>query len=257
MLVPKSLQKDIIQLMEDLQVKIDQLEKINAFKSDVISISAHELRTSLTALRWINEMLLDGDVGEITREQKDFIEKEKISIERMLSLVQEMLEINHAESTGLTYKFQSVDILQIIEGVVFDFIGESHKKDIEILFIKPEDKMPKVTADSDKIRVVIQNLIENALKYSNKGSKIIISISKEEKSIRVSVKDNGIGIPNEDKAHIFDKFYRGEKAKSIKTLGTGLGLYTAKKIIDAHGGQINFESKDNDGTTFFFTLPIA
>lgn len=257
MLVPKSLQKAIIHHMEELKEKIDQLEKINTFKSDVISISAHELRTSLTALRWINEMLLDGDVGEITREQKDFIEKEKTSIDRMLSLVQEMLEINHTESIGLTYKFKSIDILPIIEGVIFDFIGESHKKSIEILFIKPEEQMPKITADPDKVRVVLQNLIENSLKYSSKDSKIIISISKEGGSIRVSVKDNGIGIPNEDGAHIFDKFYRGEKAKSIKTFGTGLGLYTAKKIIDAHGGQINFESKDGDGTTFFFTLPIA
>ena len=255
--VPKSSQKDIILYMEELKEKIEQLEKINAFKSDVISISAHELRTSLTALRWINEMLLDGDVGEITREQKDFIEKEKTSIERMLSLVQEMLEINHTESIGLTYKFQSIEILPIIEGVTFDFIGESHKKSIEIIFIKPQIELPKVTADPDKIRVVLQNLIENALKYSNEGSKIIISISKEEENIRVAVKDNGIGIPESDRANIFDKFYRGEKAKSIKTFGTGLGLYTAKKIIDAHGGQINFESKDKDGTTFFFTLPIA
>lgn len=243
--------------MENLQKKIEQLEKLSAFKSDVISISAHELRTSLTALRWINEMMLKGDVGELSSEQKNFIEKQKSSIERMLSLVQEMLTINHTETTGLTYNLKSVDIVQIIEGVMFDFIGESYKKSIETVFLKPTQKIKKVKADEDKIRVVLQNLIENAIKYSGEGSKVIISVSEEGEFVRVSIKDNGIGIPEEDKGNIFNKFYRGEKAKSEHSFGSGLGLYTAKKIAEAHGGEMSFESIDNNGTTFFLTLPVA
>lgn len=243
--------------MDNLKEKIEQLEKLSAFKSDVISISAHELRTSLTALRWINEMMLKGDTGELTGEQRNFIEKQKLSIERMLGLVQEMLNINHTETAGLTYTFKNIDIVEIIEGVMFDFIGESYKKSIETVFIKPTEKIKKVKADPDKIRVVIQNLIENAIKYSESGDKVIVSAGVEGDFVRISVKDSGIGIPEEDKPQIFGKFYRGEKAKAEHSFGSGLGLYTAKKIIEAHGGEMSFDSKDDQGTTFFFTLPIA
>jgi len=242
--------------MDNLNEKIEQLEKLSAFKSDVISISAHELRTSLTALRWINEMMLKGDTGDLTGEQRNFIEKQKLSIERMLSLVQEMLTINHTETAGLTYNLKNVDIVEIIEGVMFDFIGESYKKSIETVFIKPTEKIKKVKADPDKIRVVIQNLIENAIKYSKSGDKVIVSVGIEEDFVRVSVKDNGIGIPEDEQSKIFGKFYRGDKARTEHSFGSGLGLYTAKKIIEAHKGMLSFESKDNQGTTFFFTLPI-
>lgn len=244
-------------LESELEKKIKELEKLNSFKSDVISISAHELRTSLTALKWINEMLINGDVGPLLLEQKQFIQKSNRSIERMLLLVKEMLTINHTETIGLSYFFTKVDIVSLIEEVVFDFVGESYKKSIQTVFIRPENYIPKIKADPDKIRVVLQNLIENAIKYSKTNDKVIISVYKKENFVWIYIKDNGIGIPQNEKKKIFSKFYRGKYAKKGHPFGSGLGLYTAKKIINAHNGEIDFESKKNEGTTFFFSLPIA
>ncbi len=241
----------------NLKLEITRLEKAGIYKTEVISISAHELRTSLTALKWILGMFLDGDTGEITDKQRKFVEKSLERVERMIRLSLEMLLVNHNQADDLSYDWQMLDLGEILEGVLFDFQGEFHKNNIELVFLASKEPLPKVRGDADKIRVVIQNLLENAVKYTPEGGRVIVSLSRKEDMAELSVQDSGIGIPESDATNLFDKFYRGELAKKTHAFGSGLGLYTAKKIITAHQGKIWFEPNTDKGVTFFISVPLS
>lgn len=239
----------------NLKAENEALKLENATKSELISVSAHGLRTSLTSMKWILKMFIDGDFGGLTPEQTGFMKKAYESDERMIRLVNEMLSINHAESTLDSIETEATDIVKLLDEVVFDFTGESYKKGIELIFLKPDHVLQPVTVDPEKMRVVLQNLIENAIKYSNTGGKVFVNIQEKEGSTEISVRDTGIGIKPEDQGHIFGKFFRAANAKAQDTVGSGLGLYTTAKIVERHKGKIWFESKEGDGTTFFVSVP--
>lgn len=242
---------------EELAKDNEKLKEIIELKSDLISISAHELRTSLSALKWMFAMFLDRDLGEITSEQESFLKKAYESNERMIKLVSETLTASKLEDATITYKFERSDIIKLLEDVIFEFTGESHKQGIDIIFLKPSEIIPEINIDPSKIRVVLQNLIENAIKYSNKGDKIFISIHPKSDQIEFSVRDTGIGIKKEDEDKIFSKFFRAENAKEKAVIGSGLGLMVTKKIVEHHGGKIWFENNENGGVTFYFTLLVS
>ena len=243
---------------DDLEIENEQLRQINAMKSDWISISAHQLRTSLSAIKWILKMFQDGDFGKLTPEQDGFIKKAYESNERMLLLVNEMLTLNHVEYSSLKYNFEKKNIVQFIDSAIFDFTSESYKKGVELIFLKPDVDIPDISFDSEKIRVVIQNLVENSIKYSPGGSRIVLSMRQTEdvNFIEFRIKDTGIGIPKEEQSKIFEKFFRASNAQKKFLIGSGLGLFTTKAIVERHGGSIWFDSTEDSGTTFFFTLPI-
>ncbi|MCX6755933.1 MAG: HAMP domain-containing sensor histidine kinase [Candidatus Nomurabacteria bacterium] len=238
-----------------IKAENEELKNINLVRSDLISISAHQLRTSLSASKWILKMFLDKDLGDITSEQENLLNKAYESTERMIMLTNEMITLNHTEDKILSFNFQDVDLVELLEQTIFEFYGESHKKEIELIFLKPSSILNKVSVDKEMIRVVFQNLVENSIKYSNIHGKVVISISQNEDEIDLSVRDTGITISNDDQKHIFEKFYRTENAKQKDAIGSGLGLYTTKKIVENHKGKIWFES-DEKGTTFFITLPL-
>ena len=240
---------------KDLAVENEELKHQNATKSDLISISAHQLRTSLSAMKWIIKMFLDGDFGVLTAEQISFMKKAYESDDRMIRLVNEMLSINHAEDTLDSMHIESTDLVKLLDEVVFDFTGESYKKGIELIFLKPDHPLKECTVDQDKIRVVFQNLIENAIKYSNKGGRVFVNITEKGDATEISVRDTGIGINPGDQAQIFSKFFRAPNAKQQDTVGSGLGLYTTQRIMEKHHGKIWFESKTGEGTTFFVAIP--
>ena len=206
-------------------------------------------------MKWILKMFLDGDFGTLTAEQHNFIEKAFESDERMVRLVNEMLSINHAEDTLDTMRLGHVDIVKLLEEVNFDFTGESYKRGIELIFLKPSQAVSPVMADMEKIRVVFQNLIENAIKYSNKGARVVVNVTETADTVEISVRDTGIGIADADTKNIFQKSFRTDNAQKQDSVGSGLGLYTTRRIIEKHRGKIWFESKIGEGTTFFVSLP--
>lgn len=242
--------------IKKLKEENELLKKVNENKSDIISITAHQLRTSLSALKWIFKMFIDEDIGKLSPEQSGFIQKAYNSNERMLALVNDLLTLSHSEDAAMSYNFKKADILYMIEQIIFDFSGETNKKGIELIFIKPDYSIPMINCDESMMRVVIQNLIENAIKYSNKGEKVFVSLRKNENEIILSVRDNGIGIKEEDKNNIFKKFYRAPNAQEKEVIGSGLGLYTTKSIVERHSGKIWFEDGTDGGTIFFVSLPI-
>jgi len=244
------------QQIASLQKENEDLKKVNAVKSDLISISAHQLRTSLSALKWILKMFVDHDLGTMTKEQDEYAMKAYDSNERMIDLVNNLLTLNHTDGTSIAYNFTKVDIDKLIEETLTQFSGESRKKEIPLVYQKEAANVTEISCDPSMIRVVLQNLIENGIKYSNKNDKVTITLKYDDNMINISVHDDGIGIDTEDESEIFGKFFRTKKALEKDPVGSGLGLYTTKNIVERHKGKIWFESKDGEGTTFFVSLPI-
>ena len=242
--------------LKGLQEEYLKLKELSSVKSDIVSIAAHQIRTSLSAMKWIIKMFLDGDVGKMTPEQENLMRKAYEGNDRAIGIVSELLLVNKTEAIlDKQYTFAKVDLAELINSVLFDFTGEAYAKGVEIIFLKPE-RIHNAKADKDKIRVVLQNLIENSIRYSDMHGKVFITLKELDDMMQVSVKDTGVGISDEGRSKIFQKFYRDPEAEKKEVVGSGIGLFTSKKIIAEHGGQIWFESGPGEGTTFFFTLPI-
>ncbi len=242
---------------EDFKTENEKLKKIIAFKTDMVSLMSHQARTSLSGLKWIIKMFLDGDLGKLTPEQEVLMKKAYESNERAIKNLTDILDNNKTENIiEKAYEFEGISVCELLEETIFDFSGEAHGKGIEVIFLRPEHPLKPMRADKDKLRVILQNLIENAIKYSDPHGKVFITAKEVENKIQVSVKDTGTGISEEGKNRIFDKFYRDTEAEKKGIKGTGIGLYTVKQIIDKSEGEIWFESKPGEGTIFYFTLPI-
>jgi len=229
---------------------------IERMKTEFVSISAHQLRTPLSAIKWTLKMMLDGDLGEISTEQREFLNKTYRSNERMITLINDLLNVTRIEEGRYLYKPVLSEIAPILQFVINSYKEEFKKRLIVFKFKKPKKKLPKVLLDVEKIKLAFQNLIDNAVKYTPAKGNVQVSLEGNDKEITVSVKDSGVGIIEEQKKRIFSKFFRGANVVKLETDGSGLGLFIAKNIIESHGGKIWFESNKGKGTTFCFTLPV-
>ncbi|MBZ9578678.1 PAS domain S-box protein [Patescibacteria group bacterium] len=235
---------------------ITREKMIERMKTEFVSISAHQLRTPLSAIKWTLRMLLDGDLGKITKEQQDFIRKTYKSNERMIKLINDLLNVTRIEEGRYLYNPIFTDIESIVQSVINSYKDEIKNKGLKFEFKKPKKKLPKVRVDIEKIELAIQNILDNAVRYTLPGGKVTVSLKHGKKEIEFSVKDTGIGIPKDQQNRVFTKFFRGANAIRMETEGTGLGLFITKNIIEAHKGRIWFKSKEREETTFHFTLPV-
>lgn len=243
--------------IDDLKKENEKLKHLMSVKTDMVSIISHQVKTSLSGMKWIIKMFLDGDLGKLTDEQENLLIKASESNDRSISNLNELLLTNRTEDIlEKDYLFEKVNLMEIIDATIFDFSGEAHAKGIEVILLKQDNRLNEIKADKEKMRVVLQNLIENSIKYSDPHGKIFITIKEKDQMMQVSVKDTGTGISDEGKHKIFEKFYRDPEAEKREIAGTGIGLYTVKKIIEKSKGSIWFESNTGEGTTFFFTIPI-
>ncbi|MBU6388689.1 Cache 3/Cache 2 fusion domain-containing protein [Patescibacteria group bacterium] len=241
---------------QDLIAANERLKELDKAKSEFISVAAHQLRTPLSAIKWTLS-LLDENSGNLTPEQRSLLLKGYESNERIINLVNEMLVVTRIEAGKVQYKFSLIHLEDLVDSVILDFAGQAHARHITFTFERPATPFPYVNVDPDKIRDTIQNLIENAIRYTRDGGTIIISMKNENKFITVSIKDDGIGIPLQQQSSIFNKFFRADNAVKERTDGSGLGLFIAKSIVDTHGGNMGFESTEGKGSTFYFTIPCA
>lgn len=240
-------------------VVLDDISREKAaerIKTQFISLAAHQFRTPLSAIKWGLKMLLDGEIGELPKEQKNFLKKIYHSNERMITSVKDLSLIARIEEGKYLLEPAGVQMERVVKSVIDSYRRKIKKKKIRLKLKKPEKKLPKVFADVKKLKLAIGNLLENSLSYTEFGGKIIISLKGRKKKIKFEIQDNGIGIPKNQQKKVFQKFFRGSNVIRIGTEGTGLGLFVTKNIIEAHGGKIWFESRENTGTNFHFTLPI-
>lgn len=241
----------------ELSNAYEKLTQLDKMKSEIISIVAHQLRTPLSAIKWTLKMLIDGDAGQVTAEQKDLLSKGFDSNERMITLINDMLEVDRLESGKLKYNFIPVQFEDLVREMIGELLPLATQKKVRIELSSPREPLPKIKVDPDKIHDVLQNLIDNAIKYTKEGGIVAVSVSMEGKDLHFAVKDNGIGIPDAEKGKIFSRFFRAINAIRTETDGSGLGLFIAESIVKRHAGKIWFESTINVGTTFHITLPFS
>jgi len=230
--------------------------QMSAMKDEFVSTVSHDFRIPLTSIKGYVDLLLDEEAGELNDMQKDFLTIVKQNSERLVNLINDFLDISRIESGKIVFEIKTHDIKSIIQEVVSTFKGLIEEKSLR-LELKIPDRLPKVLVDHDRIIQVLNNLVSNAIKYTFPEKDIGISVDRKGNYVVVSVFDNGVGISPEDQKKLFTKFYRVDSSLTQETGGSGLGLSICKTIIERHGGKTWVESKEGEGSTFSFSIPIA
>ncbi|MFA4817495.1 MAG: HAMP domain-containing sensor histidine kinase [Parcubacteria group bacterium] len=260
--------KEELQGMSDkLSNANDQLRKLDNAKSEFISIASHQLRTPLTAIKGFVSLLLEGSYGKVSPKQEDVLNKVYLSNDRLVNLVEDLLNISRIESGRMEFKFELWQVEDICQEVMDTFVIKAKEHGLSLDYKKPAELLPKIMVDGGKVREVISNMVDNAIKYTPKGGVVLKvekvfgdaqSIESPEGAIRVTVSDTGIGIPETELPYLFAKFSRGKDIKRLNAGGTGLGLYVGRNMIEASGGKIWAESEGQDkGSRFIIELPIG
>ncbi len=234
-----------------------QERELERAKDTFISIAAHQLRTPLGSIRWNIEMVLGGDMGELTPELKETMQYVYENDKRLITLVNDLLNVSRIDQKRIPYEPTLVDIIEVIKDTVRDLEAEGKRKNIRVLFDTTGNQTFPLTLDKKRFREVIENLMSNAVKYSRPDSEVKTTLSVLKDSVQIEVSDQGIGIPEKDKSNIFSKFFRADNALKSETEGTGLGLFVVKSFVENLGGTVWFESVENKGTTFFIKLPLS
>jgi len=233
-------------------------ELLRKTQSDFITIVAHQLRTPLSGLSWILEMLAKKEVGSLTSEQEKLINDGRKAMGESLKTVEDLLNVAQIEEGRFGFQFSMADIEKIIENVLIKFEPVAKINDIKLIFQRPEFQLKPFVMDPLRVKLVLEILVDNGLKYNVKNGEVRVRIDPMEGKpfILISVEDTGVGISREDLSRLFTKFFRSKAALKGQTSGIGLGLYLAKNIIDRHGGKIWAQSALGRGSIFTFSLPI-
>lgn len=238
---------------------ITEVKSLERRKSEFVSIAAHQLRTPLSAMKWALHMVVSGDLGTLTDDQNDFIVKAYDSNDRMINLVNDLLNTDRIDSGKIKFEFTHTTLDVVFKSLYQELYDFAKLKNIKYT-LNPDNidlSKQKIYADQEKLRAVFQNLIDNAIKYSPSGESVEVLFSNPDKfNINIKVIDHGIGIPAADQKNIFTRFFRAPNAQKLEADGSGLGLYIAKNIVESHGGSIKFTSKLQEGTTFEIELPL-
>lgn len=244
-------------LAKELETANEKLKQADMAKSEFLSIAAHQLRTPLTAIKGYISMFLEGDYGKFTDEQTKELESIFRSADRLTRLIDVFLNVSRIETGRLDLKKEPVQYMEIVEAVHRDLAQQAAKKGLKLTIQPPSEPLPLMMLDRDKIHDVTMNLVDNAIKYTPSGW-VNIRISRTPSLLTFQVQDSGMGISAEDIDKLFQKFTRAEAVTRIHTGGSGLGLFIAKKIVEAHGGRIWVESEGpGKGSLFNYTLPIT
>ena len=231
--------------------------KIDKTESDFINLTSHQLRTPLSGMKWLLELLQKNDTGTLNKKQKDFIEKIYLSNERMIALVNDLLEVSRIEQGQTKLYLQPTDLSPVIRALIKEKEKEIKAKKLQVSFSIEQEPFPLVGTELNKIKQALSNIISNAVAFTLEGGKIGIDLRRSGEMAQVTITDSGVGIPKDQQSQIFNRFFRGMNVKKLETTGTGLGLYIAKAFVEASGGKIWFKSEENKGTTFYLTLPIT
>lgn len=253
----ESVEQKVVERTHDLTLANERLLELDKVKTEFISVAAHQLRTPLSGVKWTLDMVLSDTLGSVNNEQKSFLMKCYESNERMIVLINDMLGADRIDSGKLKYRFVPTQIFDLMDNVLFEMASLVSQKKLRMSFVNKSRNLPLVLIDAEKMRAAVQNLLENAVKYTPENGWIEINFQVVGNFVEVSIKDNGIGIPEEDQKNIFSRFFRAKNAIKVEPDGSGLGLFIAKGLIEKHGGRLWFESKVGEGATFSFTIPIA
>ena len=234
---------------------LEGLAEANRLKSEFIGVVSHQLRAPLSNLKWVNEFLKSGRLGKVEEKQAEYFKILEENTNRMEELISDLLTVSKIERGKLPLHKTEFSLLNLTQQIISEFKVLAQTSNAEIKLEVPQT-LPQSFADPDQIKLVIENLLDNAIRYIKDKGEVKITIETKDRQLLFRIKDNGVGIPKKDQKYIFQRFFRSRNILKYQTQGSGLGLYIAKSIVERSGGKIGFTSKENIGSTFWFTLPI-
>lgn len=242
-------------LNKQLDSANEKLKELDQARAEFISIASHQLRTPPATIKWYLAAIQSGDFGNIPEDAKNALQKAEMTNNAQISLIDDLLNASRIERGKMEFFFEVGSVVQITQATYEQLIPQAKMKKLELVYNKPTEPIPDVVMDREKLRQVINNFIDNAIKYTRSG-KIVATVSRDENNVKVQVSDSGKGILPEHINILFEKYTRG-KDSVMHATGLGLGLYVAKVIIEKHNGKIWAESEgEGKGSKFIFTLPI-
>ena len=252
----KRLEEEVKRATQELEIANEQLKDLDKAKSEFLSIASHQLYTPLTAIRGYLSMLQEGDFGQVTDQQAPIVEILDKSADRLITLIKNLLDISRIESGRLELNLESVDLATMAKELVQDLMPNAMKKNLDLVFQPPAEKLPHVVADQERLRQVMLNFIDNAIKYTEQGN-IAVSVEQQGDELHFAVTDTGKGLSEEEINRLFTKFTRVGGASRFHTEGTGLGLYVARQIVKEHRGDVSVSSPGKgQGSSFGMRMPI-
>lgn len=236
---------------------VANLREFDRMKSDFLSVAAHQLRTPLSGVKWVLKLLLDGDLGPMTDDQRGMLNRGYETNEKMIQLVNDLLNVSRIESRKFGYKIEENDFEQVLKALVENLELAARARQVEIHVENHAGVIPPFFFDSERLLIALQNIVDNAVKYTLPGGHVTIRIERKGDYLHIRVTDTGVGIPKAEISKLFSKFFRASNVIHLQTDGSGLGLFIVKNIILRHRGQVWVDSVEGKGTTFTVVIPIA
>jgi signal transduction histidine kinase len=234
----------------------ERLAEASRLKSEFVAIVSHQLRAPLANLNWAIDFLLSGQLEPVSEKHASYFQTLKENARRLADLVSDLLTVSRLESGQLVLKKEIVNPVELVKEAVERIQLLARAVNLTISLATKGEPLPKIFVDPSQISQALDNLLDNAVRYSRSSGEVRVGVSRESQRVRFEIRDNGLGVAPEDQPHLFQKFFRGRQAFKSQTQGSGLGLYIAKSIVEKSGGQIGFISKADQGSIFWFTIPI-
>lgn len=252
----ETLQAQVDEATKQLRESNKKLQALDEAKDEFMSMASHQLRTPLTSVKGYVSMVLEGDAGQLNADQKKLLQEAYASAQRMVYMIADFLNVSRLKTGKFLLEPSTVSLPALINEEISQLAPTAQSRGLTLEAHVPAE-FPDLQLDETKIRQVIMNFIDNAIFYSNSGGTIVISLEAKDGVVTFTVKDTGIGVPAAERAKVFSKFFRASNARHVRPDGTGIGLFMAKKVVSAHGGEMIFESQENKGSLFGFTLPYG
>lgn len=250
----ETLQQKIDEATRELRASNRQLQRLDEAKNEFISMASHQLRTPLTSIKGYLDMMLEGDLGPVNATQRAVLAEAFSSSERMVQLISDFLNVSRLQTGKFMIDRRPTNLEAVIRETVALLQVVANQRDLKIKVHYDRD-VPTLLLDTEKFRQVVLNMIDNAVYYSRPQTTIVVRLTREEDEVVFTVQDAGIGVPRDEQADLFRKFFRATNARKKRPDGTGVGLFLARKVVVAHSGAIIFHSEEGKGSVFGFRLP--